>query len=332
MKAIVSPRYTPRRIVTAIALCLASGVSSNFAHAQTHSAVEPLESIDNARTAYVLPKQKLTYEITMFQILSDLALSRGDLQIAYDGYTQLAKKTRDPRYAERAYWVAALANDVTAALRAANLLKSIAPEATLGQDLVEQVYIKKILDKSEAGQLREAHQATKAFLKTYPNHELGLTLLADIASKLKLDDETLYAFEQLHKLSPDDPETMNNLGYFLADHNIRLDEAERLITQALKKSPTAPHIIDSAAWVAYRKNDLDKALKLAQKAQALSTSPDITLHLAEILWVKGDVDAAHKLFKDLQNLPVINPDDTFQTELKKTLQRLGVGLNTPVAP
>ena len=57
MKAIVSPRYTPRRIVTAIALCLASGVSSNFAHAQTQSAVEPLESIDNARTAYVLPNK-----------------------------------------------------------------------------------------------------------------------------------------------------------------------------------------------------------------------------------------------------------------------------------
>ncbi|MBS1175427.1 MAG: bepA 1 [Burkholderiaceae bacterium] len=332
MKAVSSTLFTPRRIVTAIALCLASSVFSNFAHAQTQDAVEPLESIDNARTAYVLPKQKLTYEITMFQILSDLALSRGDLQIAYDGYTQLAKKTRDPRYAERAYWVAALANDTNAAISASNLLKSIAPNATLGQDLVEQVYIKKILDKSEAGQLREAYQATKVFLKTHPNHELGLTLLADIASKLKLDDETLYAFEALYKLTPNDPEAMNNLGYFLADHNMRLDEASQLITSALKKSPTAPHIIDSAAWLAYRKNELDKALKLAQKAQTLSTSPDITLHLAEILWVKGDVSAARRLFKDLQLLPTSKPDDVFPTQLRDTMQRLGVSTNETTVP
>ena len=332
MKAVSSTLCKPRRIVTAIALCLASGVSSNFAHAQAQGALEPVKSDANVSTMYELPKQKLTYEITMFQILSDLALSRGDLQIAYDGYTQLAKKTRDPRYAERAYLVAALANDANAALRAANQLKSIAPNATLGQDLVEQVYIKKILEKSEAGQLREAYQATKTFLNTHPTHELGLTLLADIASKMKLDDETLYAFEALYKLTPNDPEAMNNLGYFLADHNTRLDEANQLIIRALKKSPTAPHIIDSAAWLAYRQNDLDKALKLAQKAQTLSTSPDITLHLAEILWVKGDINAAHKLFKDLQNLPVIKPDDAFQIELNKTLQRLGVGLNNPIAP
>ncbi|MCE1160226.1 MAG: tetratricopeptide repeat protein [Burkholderiales bacterium] len=332
MKATVSTLLTPRRIVTAIALCLASGVSSNFAHAQAQSAVEPLQSNGDNSTTYVLPKQTLTSEITTFQILSDLALSRGNLKVAYDGYTHLAKKTKDPRYAERAYWVAALANDLNAALLAADLLKSIAPNATLGQDLVEQAYIKKILDKSEAGQLREAYQATKTFLNTHPNHELGLTLLADIASKLKLDDETLYAFEQLYRLSPNDPEAMNNLGYFLADHNLRLDEANQLITRALQKSPKAPHIIDSAAWVAYRQNDLDKALKLAQQAHQLSNAPDIALHLAEILWVKGDVNAARQIFTTLKSLPASQPNEEIQALLNETLKRLGVNLTESTAP
>lgn len=332
MKATASTRFTTRRIVTAIALCLASGVYPNFAHAQTHDVIEQAEADNHSHTAYVLPQQKLTYEITAYQILSDLALNRGQLQVAYEGYMHLAKKTLDPRYAERAYLVAALASDTNAAIEASQLLKSIAPNATLGQDLTEQLQIKKILEQSETGQLHQAYQATKAFLATHPKHELGLTLLADIAGKLKLDNETLYAFEQLYQLTPNDPEAMNNLGYFLIDHNLRLPQAEQLIASALKKSPKAPHIIDSAAWLAYRQNDLNKALKLAQQAQSLSTSPDISLHLAEILWVKGETSAARKLFAELQALPTAKPADAFQTQLRETMLRLGINLDTTTTP
>ncbi len=324
MKATVSTHFAPRRIVTAIALCLASSVYSNFAHAQTPDEINPITSDASAETQYNLPKQKLTYEIAAYQILSDLALNRGQLQVAYEGYMHLASKTRDPRYAERAYWVAALANDTKAAIQASNALKAIAPNATLGQDLSEQVYIKQILDKSEAGQLRVAYQDTKAFLKTHPNHAVGLTLLADVAGKLKLDDETLYAFEALYKLTPNDAEAMNNLGYFLADHNTRLNEADKLISSALKKSPNAPHIIDSAAWLAYRQNNLGKAAKLAQQAHQLSNAPDVTLHLAEILWVKGDIGEARKLFNELKSVPATKPNEGFPTLLKSTMQRLGV--------
>ena len=67
MKATVSTLLTPRRIVTAIALCLASSISSNFAHAQAHSAVEPIQSGDDSNTTYVLPKQTLTSEIATFK-------------------------------------------------------------------------------------------------------------------------------------------------------------------------------------------------------------------------------------------------------------------------
>lgn len=73
-----------------------------------------------------------------FQILSDLALQSGDLQIAYDGYTHGEKPAT--RATPNGHIGAALANDVTAALRAANLLKSIAPEATLDKIGWSKVY------------------------------------------------------------------------------------------------------------------------------------------------------------------------------------------------
>ncbi len=293
--------------------------------AQSTEMFEIAASSEKPHAPYVLPKQNLTYQVLANQILSDLALNRGDLATAYKGYTYLAKKTRDPRYAERAYWVAALANDTEGALAASELLKSIAPHATLGKGLSEQVQLKKILERSEQGQLQEAYADTKAFLKTHPNHEVGLSLLADIASKLKYDADALYAFEHLYELAPNDAEAMNNLAYYLVDHNIRLTEADALVKRALKKSPKAAHIMDTAAWLAYRQNKLPQALSWAKKARAGSDSPDIGLHLAEILWVSGDQTAAQVLFKQLKFENLGKPE--FQENLRAIVQRLGVTLD-----
>ena len=129
------PPFAMRRIVSAIAagmLGLAASAFSTHALAQTHDVLPDKIESQESKTEYVLPKQKLTYDTIAYQILSDVALTRGELRTAYQGYLRLAQKTRDPRYAERAYVVAALADDPASALIAAQLLKSLAPNATLG--------------------------------------------------------------------------------------------------------------------------------------------------------------------------------------------------------
>lgn len=250
---------------------------------------------------YTLPKLELTYEIATYQILSDLALNRGDYSTAYEGYMLLAKQTRDPRYAERAYIVATTANDLDAALKAADQLKAIAPKATLGDDLKEQIAINAILERSEQGQLTEALKATQAFLKKHPKHLVALNLYADIASKLKLKNEALNAFERIYALTPNDADALNNLGFFLIDHNLRIKEAASLIERALALNPSAPHIIDSAAWLAYRQNQLPQALNFAQKAYAQLPSHDVGLHLVEIYWANGLTDQANALLQRIEN-------------------------------
>ena len=227
--------------------------------------------------------------------------------------------------------VAALADDPASALIAAQLLKSLAPSATLGDSLIEQMALANILKKSEAGQLQSAYQDTQAFLKKHPKHEVGLTLLGDLAGKLGYTDDQLHAFEQLYALTPNDAEAMNNLGYYLADHNIRLNEAEKLIKRALKISPTAPHIIDSAAWLAYRQGKLTQAVQLSRAAVAAQPSPDVRLHLAEILWVSngsGERDEARTLFTQLKT--EIDANDTMLIkQFNETTRRLGVDATAP---
>ena len=326
--------FAMRRIVSAIAagmLGLAASAFSTHALAQTRDVLPDKIESQESKTEYVLPKQKLTYEITAYQILSDMALTRGELRTAYQGYLRLAQKTRDPRYAERAYVVAALADDPASALIAAQLLKSLAPSATLGDSLIEQMALANILKKSEAGQLQSAYQDTQAFLKEHPKHEVGLTLLGDLAGQLGYPDDQLHAFEQLYALTPNDAEAMNNLGYYLADHNIRLNEAEKLIKRALKISPTAPHIIDSAAWLAYRQGKLTQAVQLSRAAVAAQPSPDVRLHLAEILWVSngsGERDEARTLFTQLKT--EIDANDTMLIkQFNETTRRLGVDATAP---
>ena len=327
-------KFVMRRIVSVLTvgmLGLGSAVFSTHASAQNRDVLSDSIESDAAKPSYVLPKQKLTYDIIAYQILSDLALSRGDLRTAYQGYLRLAIKTRDPRYAERAYVVAALADDTSSALIAAQLLKSIAPDATLGDSLVEQMALANILKKSESGALQSAYQDAKLFVQQHPKHDVGLSLLADLASKVGDFDTQLHALEQLYKLAPNDADAMNNLGFHLLEHNIRLNEAEKLIQRALKIAPKAPHIIDSAAWLAYRQGQLAQALKLIRTAVSISPNPDIQLHLAEILWMSngtGERAEARQIFDQLKSS--IEPKNTaLQRQLNETTRRLGVDAPLP---
>lgn len=333
-RTIQRSKFAVRRIVSVLTLGMLGLVGSAYTgavSAQTQDVLPEKIAAEEAKVSYVLPEQKLTYEIIAFQIISDLAFSRGDLSTAYQGYLRLAQKTRDPRYAERAYVVAAMANDVSAALTSAQLLKNLAPNATLGNALMEQMALAKILRKSETGELQAAYQNTQNFLHQHPKHEVALTLMADLAGKLGYADEQLNAFEQLYRLTPNDPEAMNNLGYHLIEHNIRLNEAEKLIQRALKIAPNAPHIMDSAAWLAYRQGKLPQAVKLIRGAVAGSASPDIQLHMAEILWVSGQ-DAeraeARRLLSQLKS--TLTPKDSaLLKQLNATVQRLGIELTAP---
>lgn len=304
--------------LTVVGVAVTFGLSTALpAQAQSTS------PITSSKTDVALPHVQLSAKILFFQIISDLSFYRGDLATAYEGYMKLAEDTHDPRYANSAYLVATAANSPEYALKAVRLLKSLDKNAVVDDRVETTLTLAEIFKQSEQGQTQKAYGNLKNFLQEQPKSEIGLALLAELASKLNKNDEALYAFEQLHQRDPQDPEAMNNLGFFLADHNIRLAEARALIQAALKKSPQAPHIIDSAAWLSYREHNFPEAIRLAQQAHQLSPNPDISLHLAEILWVGGDKTHAKELFGQLKN-GIGASDTAIRRQLNETLNRLGV--------
>jgi tetratricopeptide (TPR) repeat protein len=106
-----------------------------------------------------------------------------------------------------------------------------------------------------------------------------------------LFDQAAKHFEHCLKLSPDNADAKNYLGYMWADRGENLERAKELISEALKAEPDNDAFLDSMGWVLFKLGDFPAAIEHLLKAVSKSEKPDPTLfdHL-------GDAYAAVKEF------------------------------------
>ena len=88
----------------------------------------------------------------------------------------------------------------------------------------------------------------------------------------------------------------------------------------MKMAPGDPFIMDSMGWVQFRMGNLDEAESLLRRAYALRADPEIAVHLGEVLFVKGDVTGAQKMWQEAKS------KDPKNDALKNTLARLNQNL------
>jgi tetratricopeptide (TPR) repeat protein len=110
--------------------------------------------------------------------------------------------------------------------------------------------------------------------------------------KAKAEEE----YQKILKDDPNDPLTNNNLGYDLAERNVKLDEAERLIRRAIEVDGVHRKLqlddeqenaayLDSLAWVLFRKGKHQQALEIMERVIAMeqeTASGEIWDHLGDI--------------------------------------------------
>ncbi|MDD5021551.1 MAG: tetratricopeptide repeat protein [Endomicrobiaceae bacterium] len=109
--------------------------------------------------------------------------------------------------------------------------------------------------------------------------------LAMANEKLGNYDKTEELLKEILASDPNDVKAMNYLGYFYADRNINLDEAEKLLIHVIELAPNEPAFLDSLAWLYYRTGKYKDAEKYM--FMAINTEPkffDKTLyeHLGDI--------------------------------------------------
>ncbi len=133
-------------------------------------------------------------------------------------------------------------------------------------------------------------------------------ILSNIYVDLKQVDKSAEMLQELLKTKPNDPGYNNDLGYIWADHDMNLDEAEKLIRKALeedaKRRKTDPDdedtgkangaYLDSLGWVLYKKKDYKEAKKVLLEALEDKNSQHIEIydHLADTLLALGERDGA----------------------------------------
>jgi tetratricopeptide (TPR) repeat protein len=252
----------------------------------------------------------------VLMILSQLAEERGDAKAALqwlekieegDSHSWLAAQLRRAQ-------IIGKQGDVDGAGKLLAELKTDEPREQV-QILLAQAQILRDADRFEA-----AYALLDAGAKRFPSNPdllYDFALLAEKTGRLDVMETTLRA---VIAQAPDNQHAYNALGYSLAERNIRLSEAFELIEKALKMAPDDPFIMDSMGWVQYRMGKLDLAEQALRRAYALRSDAEIAVHLGEVLWQKGQKDAAQKLWREARS------KDPSNDTLKNTLARLSPSL------
>ena len=191
-----------------------------------------------------------------------------------------------------------------------NSLKIKFPEKSLDLALVEaEVYTQQELYQQGFDVL------TSALVNAPQNKKIlyARALIAEKLGKLQiLEDDLKYILE----MDPNDANTLNALGYTLADKTTRYEEAQGYLDKAIAIKPHEPIIMDSYGWLLFKLGRLEEAKEYLQRAYDLEPQAEIAGHLIEVLWALQESRQAKKL---LRKALAIDPDDTFLLELEERL-------------
>ncbi|WP_118792066.1 tetratricopeptide repeat protein [Neisseria bergeri] len=125
------------------------------------------------------------------------------------------------------------------------------------------------------------------------------------------------------KLTPDNAQIMNNLGYSLLTDPKRLDEGFALLQTAYQINPDDIAVNDSIGWAYYLKGDAESALPYLWYAFENDPGPEVAAHLGEVLWALGERDQAVGVWTQAARL---SGDKKIWRE---TLKRYGIALPQP---
>jgi len=137
------------------------------------------------------------------------------------------------------------------------------------------------LDKAE-------QLSTKDEEKQYIDFLRGSTL-----ERQKKYDAAEASFRKVLATRPDDPNTLNYLGYMLADRGVKLDEAVTLIKKAVDLDPANGAYLDSLGWAYFKQGKFDLAEdNLIRASQRIGTDPTVQDHLGDLYQRTGRLKLA----------------------------------------
>jgi tetratricopeptide (TPR) repeat protein len=175
-------------------------------------------------------------------------------------------------------------------------------------DYEEYLFMSSLL--ISAGRGAEAIEAARKALALVPadatEQANGALIMLSSAQErtgdLKAAEATL---RQVLAKDPNNATALNNLGYFLADHDERLEEALSMIQRAVRAEPNNPSYLDSYGWAYYKLGQLKEAERyLSDAARRNPSSATIQEHLGDLFQRLGQRDKAQTSWRKALSLAV----------------------------
>jgi tetratricopeptide (TPR) repeat protein len=256
-------------------------------------------------------KGKDSSDDTLHYYLGQLAEARKDDAAALQHYRQIKGGEHD--YASHLR-IAYLLNKAGKLDEARKALRQAVPKDD--EQRVQLILVESQLLR-DAKQYEESFKVLTRGLEKFPNQPELLYQGALIADKLNRTETFEQLIRKLIKVEPNNAHSYNALGYSWLERNVRIPEAMDLVQKAYKLAPDDAAIIDSMGWGYYRLGLYEKSVEFLQRAYKANPDPEIAAHLGEVLWVKGDKDAARKIWSESSQA---NPgNEALQAVIKKYL-------------
>ncbi|MEJ5252852.1 MAG: tetratricopeptide repeat protein [Armatimonadota bacterium] len=155
-------------------------------------------------------------------------------------------------------------------------------------------------------------------LKLKPLEEAQLwQIQGDALGYLKRYEEAFRCYDEVLSRTPDNPLTLNNYAYTLAQANTRLDEAEAMANRALAAEPNNPIYLDTLGWIYYRQGRYVQAVQVLEQAvQDAPQEPELRYHLGMAYWMRGRLPEARVELRKAANLWRIRYGKPYEEALK----------------
>lgn len=225
--------------------------------------------------------------------LAKIAMARGQKDIALEHYLAVEPGQQFLSAVYRASELMNAEQGAPAALSYVSQLLKTAPEKYR-----DSLYLRQANMLAFAKRYDEARTSFDKALSLSPDNTAILYSRAMMLLGTDNFPEAESDFKRIIALRPNHASALNAYGYTLVDLTDRVDEAYELILRAYEIEPNNPMIIDSLGWAEFKRGNIDEAVTLLSKALAKLDDPEVSAHLSEALWAKGEKKKAMALISE----------------------------------
>jgi len=248
-----------------------------------------------------LPANELNQELLFKFLVSEIASQRGNTQLAAQGFLELAKTTRDPRFAKRATELAAMGRLQSLALDSAKLWLELDKNNMQARQTVAALLVSN-------NKLSEAKPYLEALLSSDGNVASGFMQLHSLLGKHPDHNAVLNVTRDLAKSHPEMPEAHFAVAQAaIAAGNSELAAAEA--KEALKLRPDWELGALLNAQIMQEKQSTAKALDyLRGFLDTYPKSREVRANYARLLIAAKQLKAAREQYQLMLNETPANPD------------------------